>query len=93
MKNLKILDSNFLTGMLISFFDEEINISKTDLKVFFNMYQYSENNYFEFEKYFDVQHLIKVDKHQFSKSIKKLIKTDFVVKNNNSLKLLGQPPF
>ena len=93
MKNLKVLNSNFLTGMLISFFDKEINISKTDLKVFFNMYQYSENNYFEFEKYFDVQHFIEVDKHQFSKSVKKLIKANFVVKNDNKFYLIGQAPF
>lgn len=89
----KQYETDFLIGMLFSFFDEKINISKTDLKVFFNMYQYSENNYFEFEKYFDVQHLIEVDKHQFSKSIKKLIKANFVVKNDNKFYLVGQPPF
>jgi predicted transcriptional regulator len=94
MNNLKALDSNFLTGMLNCFFDEEINFSKTDLKVFFTMYQYSnEIDYFEFNKYSDVEHLIGVDKHQFSKSIKKLIKAEFVIKNHNSFKLLSQPPF
>jgi len=95
MKKLKALNSNFLTGMLISFFDENIKISKTDLKVYFNMYKNSnERDIFEFGKFDDVKYLIDVDKHQFSKSIKKLISVNLIVKyDNNKIKLLKQAPF
>ncbi|QJY37648.1 hypothetical protein HOO69_14140 [Vibrio europaeus] len=65
------IDKKFLMGILIKFFEEDVKLSKSDLKVYFNMYIYSdEYDYFKFDKYSDVECYIKVDKYQFSKSIK-----------------------
>ena len=91
----KQYETDFLIVMLFSFFDEKLKISKTDLKVYFNMYRNSnEIDIFEFKKYADVEYLIDVDKYQFSKSIKKLMAINLVVKyDNNKINLLGQAPF
>ena len=83
-----------LLGMLYGFLNHESNLTKTDLKVFFNMYMNSDKyDSFEFEKYSDVKYLIGVDKHQFSKSIKKLVDNNWVVRNDNKFKLFGGIPF
>ncbi|PMH37861.1 hypothetical protein BCU68_16675 [Vibrio sp. 10N.286.49.B3] len=88
------IDKKFLMGMLIKFFEEDIKLSKTDLKVYFHMYLYSDkHDYFKFDKYSDVEFHIGVDKHQFSKSIKKLVTAECVVKNDNSFYLISQIPF
>ncbi|MFW7526237.1 hypothetical protein ACODM8_19160 [Vibrio ostreicida] len=88
------MDEKFLTGMLIKFFEADVKLSKTDLKVYFNMYVYSDKyDYFKFDKYSDVESYIKVDKHQFSKSIKRLVAAECVVKNDNSFYLISQIPF
>ncbi|WDS55452.1 hypothetical protein [Vibrio aestuarianus] len=88
------IDKKFLLGMLIKFFEEDVKLSKTDLKVYFNMYRYSDKyDYFKFYKYSDVKFYVGVDKHQFSKSIKKLVTAGCVVKNDNSFYLESQIPF
>lgn len=88
------IDEKFLMGLLIKFFDDGVKLSKTDLKVYFNMYRYSDKyDYFKFDKYSDVEFYIGVDKHQFSKSIKKLVAAECVVKNDNSFYLISQIPF
>lgn len=88
------MERDFFLGMLIKFFESKSKLSKTDLKVYFNMYKHSNNyDYFRFDKYSDVEYLIGVDKHQFSKSIKKLVNADCVIKYGNSFSLIGQPPF
>ncbi|MDE1307853.1 hypothetical protein L9W77_12910 [Vibrio aestuarianus] len=88
------IDKKFLTGMLITFFEEGVKLSKTDLKVYFNMYIYSDKyDYFKFDKYSDIECYVGVDKHQFSKSIKKLVAAECVVKNDNSFYLISTIPF
>lgn len=88
------IDEKFLMGLLIKFFDDGVKLSKTDLKVYFNMYRYSDKyDYFKFDNYSDVEFYIGVDKHQFSKSIKKLVAAECVVKNDNSFYLISQIPF
>ncbi|OBT09914.1 hypothetical protein A9267_20270 [Shewanella sp. UCD-FRSSP16_17] len=88
------IETKFLMGMLIKFFEDGVKLSKTDLKVYFNMYRYSDKyDYFKFDKYSDVRFCIGVDKHQFSKSIKKLVAAECVVKNDNKFYLVGQIPF
>jgi hypothetical protein len=88
------IDERFLMGLLIKFFEEDVKLSKTDLKVYFNMYIYSDKyDCFKFDKYSDVECYVGVDKHQFSKSIKKLVTAECVVKNDNGFYLESQIPF
>ena len=88
------IDEKFLMGMLLKFFEKGVKLSKTDLKVYFNMYRYSDKyDYFKFDKYSDVECYIEVDKHQFSKSINKLVSAECVEKNGNYFYLVGQVPF
>lgn len=94
IKDVKDIDIHFLMGMIFQFCEKETKLSKTDLRVFYEMYCHSDKyNYFSFDEYSEVSYIFKLDKSSFSRSIKRLVASGFIEKTDNNFKLIAQIPF